>query len=156
MPLRLANWIDHAGMAIVAAALSGMVIAVSAGSPEATPPRAGHVTVTSEPAGASVSMDGIVRGTTPFSGMFAAGSYEVEVEMGARRRRHRLTVTSGAEAVVHLVWPEALAAVQGPAPATPGRASPARARRHAGDAQDNAGENGPNAQRLPLRLVRRH
>lgn len=77
----------------------------SPGAEAATPAASastGELVVTSEPAGASVSIDGVVRGSTPlFLPDVTAGSYDVRVEMeGYESEGERVNVSSADRAVI--------------------------------------------------------
>ena len=67
----------------------------------AATPTTGRLEVTSEPAGARVSVDGAPRGTTPLSiAEIAAGPHQLTISNGESTTRRRVTVVAGALASV--------------------------------------------------------
>ena len=62
----------------------------------------GAVSVTSEPTGAPVTIDGVARGTTPLQINLAPGSHNVEVGSGAQARTQPVIVTAGSTFSLHL------------------------------------------------------
>lgn len=79
-----------------------MVIAVLFQPPVAAAPAAGAVTITSDPPGLTLRVDGIGRGVTPLATMLIAGPHVVEVGEGDRTRRHQLRAIAGAETLLHV------------------------------------------------------
>jgi hypothetical protein len=75
--------------------------------------QSGGLTVTSEPAGAAVSVDGAAHGTTPVTLKLSAGPHEVAVGEGSARWTQTLTVKGGADASVHIVQTGTAAAALG-------------------------------------------
>jgi hypothetical protein len=77
----------------------------------------GNVTVTSEPVGSPVAVDGAVRGQTPLTIALEAGAHSVVVGTGALARSQSVNVTRGGDASVHVELPaaEAASAVTGKA-----------------------------------------
>lgn len=73
----------------------------------AASPDTGSITVTSEPSGSPVIIDGTERGATPLTVTLAAGSHSIDVGAGAHVRSQKMNVTRGGEASIHV----ALAAV---------------------------------------------
>src|SRR5687768_14503932 len=55
-------------------------------------PETGSLSVTSEPSGAPVAIDGTARGTTPLEVALAAGTHNVEVGIGSQARSRSVTV----------------------------------------------------------------
>ena len=70
----------------------------------------GNVTVTSEPVGSPVSIDGAVRGQTPLTVALEAGAHSVVVGTGALARSQGVNVTRGGDASVHVELPAVVAA----------------------------------------------
>lgn len=68
----------------------------------AVPPETGSVTVTSEPIGAQVAIDGTARGATPVTVQIAPGSHQIEVGSGAQAHRRYVTVTRGGDVSLHV------------------------------------------------------
>ena len=62
----------------------------------------GQLTISSEPPGAAVLVDGEARGQSPLTVSLPAGSHDVEIAAGAFRRTQRITVAAGGEASVHV------------------------------------------------------
>lgn len=63
---------------------------------------AGAVTITTDPPGLPLRVDGIARGVTPLATMLIAGLHVVEVGEGVGSRQHQLRVTVGAETILHV------------------------------------------------------
>ena len=78
----------------------------------------GNVTVTSEPIGSPVAIDGAVRGQTPLTIALEAGAHSVVVGSGELARSQSVNVTRGGDASVHVELPSAVAA-----PAVTGKAA---------------------------------
>jgi hypothetical protein len=75
--------------------------------PQATPPlEGGAVSITSEPPGSPVTIDGVSRGVTPVTLTLGAGAHRVEVGQGADVRVQTVNVARGGEASVHLDLPK--------------------------------------------------
>ena len=102
--LGVPKWMGAGGVAILGGAFAGMVIAVLFQPPVAAAPTAGAVTITTEPSGLPLRVDGIARGVTPLATMLMAGAHVVEVGTGERIRQHQLQVRAGTEAVLHVDW----------------------------------------------------
>jgi hypothetical protein len=68
----------------------------------AVPPETGSLTVTSEPSGSPVLIDGTERGTTPLTVQIAAGGHRVEVGSGAQIHSRPVTVARGGDVSVHV------------------------------------------------------
>ena len=117
--------IGAGGIAILGGAFAGIVIAVLFQPPVAAAPAAGAVTITSEPAGLPLRVDGTARGVTPLATMLVVGAHVVELGSGDRVRQHRLLVRAGTEASLHVDWlPEAATAAVAAPPQSPARAAP--------------------------------
>lgn len=68
----------------------------------AVAPETGSLSVTSEPSGAPVAIDGTARGTTPLEVTLAPGTHNVEVGTGPQARSQPVTVTRGSTFSLHL------------------------------------------------------
>jgi hypothetical protein len=68
----------------------------------AASPDAGSITVTSDPSGSPVAIDGTERGATPLTVTLAAGSHRIDVGAGAHARSQTMNVTRGGQASVHV------------------------------------------------------
>jgi hypothetical protein len=68
----------------------------------AVAPELGSVSVTSEPTGAPVLIDGVARGTTPLQIALAPGAHDVQVGSGPQARSQPVTVTAGSTSSLHL------------------------------------------------------
>jgi hypothetical protein len=66
------------------------------------PPETGSVTVTSEPSGSPVQIDGAARGTTPLTVQLTAGGHRIEVGGGAQIHSRPVTVTRGGDVSIHI------------------------------------------------------
>ena len=64
-------------------------------SPVAVVPDSGTLSVTSDPVGAAVVIDGTARGNTPMEIALAPGSHTIEVGTGAQARSQNVTITPG-------------------------------------------------------------
>jgi hypothetical protein len=62
----------------------------------------GQLTISSEPAGASIVVDGEARGQSPLTLSLSSGSHDVEISAGTFRRTQRVNVAPGGEASVHV------------------------------------------------------
>lgn len=78
--------------------------------------RPSPVTITSEPQGAPVVIDGVRMGATPVTASLTPGAHTVLVGEGGRAQTQALEVLRGTGATVHVVLPGAPAAA--PAPST--------------------------------------
>lgn len=67
----------------------------------AAPPDTGSVAITSEPAGAVVTIDGTPSGVTPLSVTLDAGSHRIDVGEGPERRGQDLILAGGGAAAFH-------------------------------------------------------
>ena len=79
-----------------------IVVRLARGTAVAAPADTGAVQVTSEPSGASVSIDDVVRGTTPLRTPLATGTHLVTVNHAGIVRTQTLTVARGGEASLHV------------------------------------------------------
>jgi hypothetical protein len=68
----------------------------------AAPPETGSVTVTSEPSGSPVMIDGTPRGATPLTVQIEPGSHRIEVGSGAQAHTRHVTVTRGGDVSMHI------------------------------------------------------
>jgi hypothetical protein len=102
--LQVPKWIGAGGLAILGGAVAGMLIAVLFQPTVAAAPTAGAVTVTSDPPGLALRVDGTPRGVTPLATMLTAGSHRVELGSGERVRLHHLQVRAGSDASLHVEW----------------------------------------------------
>lgn len=71
------------------------------GYPMAIPPEAGTLSVTSEPSGEAVLIDGTARGTTPVQLTLTPGTHTVEVGTGPQSRSQSVAVTRGGTFSLH-------------------------------------------------------
>jgi hypothetical protein len=62
----------------------------------------GWVTVTSDPAGAYVKVDGVLKSITPFGSLLPLGEHTIQVDYGPASRTQKINVSRGGETVVHL------------------------------------------------------
>ena len=97
------NWIHSAvGLLAVVALVQGSFITFWWGSGRiASPVQNGSVSITSEPSGARVSIDGEARGVTPLTVTLLAGSHRVDLTSGTKVRTHTLNVGAGRESSLH-------------------------------------------------------
>jgi hypothetical protein len=94
----------------VLAVLQSALIAwwvVTGSAPWSSAPASAPVTITSDPAGATVSLDGAERGVTPLTTDVAAGAHMLQVGSGDTGRTQPLDVRGGVAATVHIVLPAA-------------------------------------------------
>jgi hypothetical protein len=92
------------GLGIVVFAIAGVATSVVAtaalDNPAAPPPPTGAVTITSEPSGSPVTIDGEMRGSTPLATILTAGSHVVAV--GTTQVPRRLEVPRGGDVRLHV------------------------------------------------------
>jgi hypothetical protein len=69
------------------------------------------VTITSEPSGAPVTLDGAERGATPLTVEMAAGAHTLQVGTGSMVRTQPLDVRGGVAATVHIELPTGVGTV---------------------------------------------
>jgi hypothetical protein len=112
-------WLGLVVCVIAGGAVSALAMA-ALGTPTTPLPPTGAVTVTSEPSGAPVTIDGEARGSTPLATALMPGSHVVEVGVGTEVRR-LLQVTRGGDLRIHVEWqtPELPASIAPPATAAP-------------------------------------
>ncbi len=89
-------------LALVAVAQGGLMTYWLISSRPAAPPEIGSVTVTSEPLGSPVLVDGVTRGTTPFVLSLPPGSHRIDVGTGPQLRTQSVNVTRGGDASLHV------------------------------------------------------
>ena len=90
-------------LALVVLAQGGlMAFWMFSGSAAAVTSDSGSVTVTSEPIGSPVTIDGSARGVTPLTVSLAAGSHSIAVGAGAQLRTQNLNVSRGGDASMHV------------------------------------------------------
>lgn len=89
---------------VLLAVAQGAFIAarLARGSAVAAPADTGAVQVTSDPSGATVSIDDVARGATPLRTALAAGTHQVTVNHDGIVRTQTLTVARGGEASLHV------------------------------------------------------
>jgi len=95
-------WLGIVTPAMAAGAMIGLALTTLGATPAA--PAMGAVTITSEPSGAPVTIDGIARGSTPLAMVVAAGSHRLEVGTGAEVPPRLLQVTPGGDTSMHVQW----------------------------------------------------
>jgi hypothetical protein len=83
---------------------------MSSGGVAAVTTTTGNVTITSEPSGSAVAIDGAVRGQTPLTIALSSGSHAVVVGTGVQSRSQNVNVTRGADSSMHVQLPAAVAA----------------------------------------------
>jgi serine/threonine-protein kinase len=93
-------------MAVLAVAAVGIayfqvVESPGAAAPVSAPVLTGNVTFTSEPAGATVTVDGIARGVTPLKLAIPAGQHEAEIALGQSKKILPLAVEGHAVIAQH-------------------------------------------------------
>jgi hypothetical protein len=82
---------------------------------------AGSLRIETDPAGATVTLDGAARGTTPLALSVAGGEHVLSVRQGDRVKVFTVTIARGSETVHHISWAD-------PAGAATPVVSPAAAR----------------------------
>ena len=92
-------------LAVVVIAEGGFLAYWSVMGRAAAAPESGSVAVTSDPSGSPVSVDGILRGTTPFSMAVRPGLHEIAVGAGAQLRSQSVNVTSGGDTRIFFELP---------------------------------------------------
>ena len=68
-------------------------------------PESGSLAVASDPSGSPVSVDGVSRGTTPFSVALKPGPHEIGVGAGAQLRSQSVNVTNGGDTRIFFELP---------------------------------------------------
>ncbi len=90
-------------LAVVVLAQGGlMAFWMYSGGAAAVASDSGSVTVTSEPVGSPVTIDGSASGVTPLTVSLAAGSHSIAVGAGAQLRTQTLTISRGGDASMHV------------------------------------------------------
>lgn len=92
-------------LAVVVFAQGGLLAYWLVGGRAAAEPESGSVAVTSDPLGSPVSVDGVLRGTTPFSVALRPGLHEIGVGAGAQLRSQSVNVTNGGDARIFFELP---------------------------------------------------
>ena len=92
-------------LAVVAIAQGGLLAYWFVAGRAAAEPESGSVAVTSDPSGSPVSVDGVPRGTTPFSVALRPGLHEIGVGAGAQLRSQSVNVTNGGDASIFFELP---------------------------------------------------
>ncbi len=90
------------GVLVVVALAQAALIATWSWNRPAPPTEIGQLTISSEPAGASVVVDGEARGQSPVTLQLTPGSHAVDIVAGAFSRTQIVNVTRGGEASVHV------------------------------------------------------
>jgi hypothetical protein len=103
--IRVPAWLGTSSLAILGGALSGLLIATTYEVQQPMLPAGGAVTITSEPTGLPIRVDGLARGVTPFASMLAAGGHRIEIGATDTSTRY-LRVRAGTEASLHVVGPQ--------------------------------------------------
>ena len=62
----------------------------------------GWISVTSDPTGAYVKVDGVLKSLTPFGSLLPLGEHTIQVEYGPASRTQTINISRGGETVVHL------------------------------------------------------
>jgi hypothetical protein len=113
-PAQPRNWrnvvLAALGVAVIAQAALMAYWMMSRGGFAALTRQTGSISVTSEPSGSQVSIDGAVRGETPLTIALDAGAHTVVVGTGEQARSQDVSVTRGGDATMHVQLPAAIAA----------------------------------------------
>jgi len=83
---------------------------ISGGRLSAVARATGNVTITSEPAGSAVAIDGAPRGQTPLTVALNSGAHIIVVGTGVQARSQSINVTRGGDSSMHMQLPAAVAA----------------------------------------------
>jgi hypothetical protein len=70
----------------------------------------GSLRIQSDPVGAEVRLNGVVKGTTPLSLSMPAGNYSLTVQQGSNIKELPVSVTNGETTVHHITWADTTAA----------------------------------------------
>jgi hypothetical protein len=97
---RAKDWLRHRSKRIAAGA--GVAAALAIIWVVTTPADKGWVSITSEPAGAYVKVDGVLSSITPFGGMLPSGPHQIDVQYGNALRTQTVNVAKGRETVLHI------------------------------------------------------
>ena len=92
-------------LAIIVIAQCGLLAYWFVAGRAAAEPESGSVAVTSDPSGSPVSVDGVSRGTTPFSVALKPGLHEIGVGAGAQLRSQSVNVTNGGDTRIFFELP---------------------------------------------------
>ena len=92
-------------LAVVVIAQGGLLAYWFVAGRAAAEPESGSVAVTSDPSGSPVSVDGVSRGTTPFSVALRPGPHEIGVGAGEQLRSQSVNVTNGGNASIFFELP---------------------------------------------------
>jgi hypothetical protein len=87
-------------LAVVAIAQGGLLAYWFVAGRPAAEPESGSVTITSDPSGSPVLVDGVLRGATPFSVALRPGRHDIGVGTGAKLSSQRINVTNGGDASI--------------------------------------------------------
>jgi PEGA domain len=111
-PVRQIGWreIALAVLALLAVAQGGLIAYWFAEGRAAAPPESGTVSITSEPPGSPVSVDGVSQGATPLKVPLSPGPHRFEVGSGASVRTQTINVTRGGDASLHIELPHPIPA----------------------------------------------
>ena len=105
-PASRSRWRTIASLLIVLAIAQGGFLAYwYVAGRAAAEPESGSVTITSDPPGAPVLIDGVARGATPFSVALRPGFHEIGVGAGAQLRIQTVNVTNRGEASIFFEVP---------------------------------------------------
>jgi serine/threonine protein kinase len=96
-PLNWSRW-AAVGVALVAVLVGGVFAGRRYFVATATVPATGTLTVTTDPPGAQVTVDGVLQGVSPINLTLQAGAHAVELRAGAESRSIPVTITAGAQA----------------------------------------------------------
>lgn len=83
---------------------------MSSGKVAAVTRTTGNVTITSEPAGSTVAIDGAVSGQTPLTVALGSGAHAIVVGTGAQARSQNVSVAGGGDSSIHVQLPPAVVA----------------------------------------------
>ena len=89
-------------LALIVLAQAGFIVFLLMSAPTTPAPETGSVIVTSVPLASPVSIDGISRGTTPFTMSLPPGPHRIDVGAGSQIRTQTVTVTAGSDASLHI------------------------------------------------------
>jgi hypothetical protein len=112
-PASRTSWrtIAFSVLAVLAIAQGGLLAYWFVAGRAAAEPESGSVGVTSDPSGSPVTIDGVPRGSTPFSVALRPGRHEVGVGSGAQLRSQTINVINGGNASIFFELPRDSAAV---------------------------------------------
>ena len=92
-------------LAVVAIAQCGLLAYWLVAGRAAAEPQSGSVGVTSDPSGSPVTIDGVLRGATPFSVALRPGRHEIGVGAGEQLRSQTINVINGGNASIFFELP---------------------------------------------------